>query len=84
MRSRHEQTLLRPTLFGQHSVYRGSGTRPGRTTTLCTTVIVVVLFLCRFPYFLCPDEPLGKPFKAILPTEDIYVYQHNGPTFEDV
>jgi len=81
MRSRHEQ--LR---FGRYCSANtlGTGTRPGRTTTLCTTVIVVVLFLCRFPYFLCPDEPLGKPFKAILPTEDIYVYQHNGPTFEDV
>jgi len=28
-------------------------------------------------------ERLGKLFKAIPPTEDMYVYQNNGPTFED-
>jgi len=28
-------------------------------------------------------ERLGKLFKAVPPTEDVYVYQNNGPTFED-
>ncbi len=28
------------------------------------------------------DERLGKQFKAHPPTEDVYVYQSNGPTFD--
>jgi hypothetical protein len=36
----------------------------------------------RFPYVQLPDERLGKPFEAIPPIEDMYIYQNNGPTFE--
>ena len=28
------------------------------------------------------DERLGKLFKALPPTEDVYVYQNNGPSFD--
>jgi oxysterol-binding protein-related protein 9/10/11 len=29
-----------------------------------------------------PDERLGRPFKIVPPTEDVYIYQSNGPTFD--
>jgi len=29
-----------------------------------------------------PDERLGRLFKAVPPTEEVYVFQNNGPTFD--
>ena len=31
---------------------------------------------------LFADERLGKMFKVSPPTEDVYVYQNNGPSFD--
>jgi hypothetical protein len=30
-----------------------------------------------------PDQRLGKLFKAVPPTEDVYIYQNNGPTLDN-
>lgn len=32
--------------------------------------------------FCFADERLGKMFKAAPPTEDVYVFQNNGPSFD--
>ena len=37
----------------------------------------------RLPDAPFADERLGRLFKANPPTEDVYVYQNNGPTFDN-
>jgi oxysterol-binding protein-related protein 9/10/11 len=51
---------------------------------LCKSLLIR-LQLCFFSLTtspLCLDERLGRLFKASPPTEDVYIYQNNGPTFD--
>lgn len=61
----------------------------GNSNTLCMKTTIHYVRHCVSwgePHFddeFCfADERLGKMFKAAPPTEDVYVFQNNGPSFD--
>jgi hypothetical protein len=46
-------------------------------------VVLEILLCVRHLTDDLADERLGKMFKAVPPTEDVYVYQNNGPSFDN-
>ena len=74
---RRDETAAGTTWQLKHFVYQDDD-------PLCLSFFFpppVIIFICLTWRFA--DERLGRLFKVSPATEDVYVYQNNGPTFDD-